>query len=106
MARRRRWRGGRGAAGGGGEATQGEPLPEGHASPIARAEETPTESFADNVAQEAARTTTAEGEIHGPATAVAGETDTFARQTSPGILLNNSSFLLRSNCFHWFLYSL
>ena len=66
-------------SGGGGETMQGEPLPEGQASPATRAKRTPTEPFVDEVAQEATVTTMVEGKFHGPAIDVAGETEVPAR---------------------------
>ena len=63
---------------------QGEPLLEGCASPVAQAKGTVTETSAVETAQKTAEPTLAEDEVHDPTTAIAGETEVPARQTSPG----------------------
>ena len=82
----------------GGESTQGEPLPEGHASSSAQAEEVFIESSVTEMVQKATKPTPAEDEACDPATTTAGEMEAPARQTSPCILLS-SSFLPCFDCF-------
>ena len=68
--------------GGGGEVTQGEPLLQEHVFTAAQAEDFIVESSTTETAEKAAESTPTEDEACDPATVVAREIETSARQTS------------------------